>query len=436
MDSHYDILGLAQSASFDEVKKAYRRLAQKYHPDKNRNDPVRSAEMFTRVRRAYDILMSPDARRQHDDELAREAVFEAELKRRRNAYADARHAYSSNPKDWASRSAGPRASNEGSSAASPTDWHARAWDLVQRAPTADALARALRGEGCLPSLAAPLARDVALEYEQLRQARENFDSATGTKAHAGAGAYASAQADAKTHDDTASYNDASRSRSSSNAGRSSNGDTASAGARTSGQATGTQHKARGMPFGNPTRPTRNMPFGAPRRASTSSNARFAWLVVAAMVLILGWRYLPSSRTPSLRAWLGRSHVERSDDVEAFHSRRIFPRQDDGSERGAPRDEMGNDIRDETRNNARSETRNAVTAPIEPDTRITAPFVSAPIEPEQQGQIKRLLPGVLPRFDNDGPNQRVIGAVGAFDNHAGDAPNVPSPDTQAPASDRP
>lgn len=407
MDSHYDTLGLAQTASFDEVKAAYRRLAQKYHPDKNRHDPVRSAEMFTRVRRAYETLMSPESRRQHDDELMREAVFEAELARRRNAFSDARHAYASNSKGSASHSA------------TPTDWHARAWDLVQRAPSADALARALRGEGCLPSLAAPLARDVAREYERLRQARENFDSATGQKPNKAAEAYANAQAEAGARADTASHPGASTSRQTSQAERASN------------RASGTQHKTRNMPFGNPTRPTRNMPFGTPRGASGSSHARFAWLIVAAMVLILIWRYSPSSRSPGLRGLIARSHIEHALDADDYRSHRNFSRrdQDDGSRRI--------ESNDDGRSNALSPLERFDRG--ESNAKESSPMSAAPLEPTQQGQIKRLLPGVLPRFDNDGTNQRVIGAVGAFDEHASEVPsvpNVPSPDTEPSASDRP
>lgn len=55
-----------------------------------------------------------------------------------------------------------------------------------------------------------------------------------------------------------------------------------------------------------------MPFGTPRQASTSnatSAARFGWVIVAAMVLILLWRYVPSGRGPGLRAMVSSSRTE-------------------------------------------------------------------------------------------------------------------------------
>ena len=52
---YYDTLGVQRSASESEIKKAYRRLAMKYHPDRNANDP--SAEVkFKEAKEAYDVL--------------------------------------------------------------------------------------------------------------------------------------------------------------------------------------------------------------------------------------------------------------------------------------------------------------------------------------------------------------------------------------------
>src|SRR5579875_3543331 len=51
----FEILGLDRSASFDDVKAAYRRLARQYHPDANPGDPT-ALERFTTLRRAYDRL--------------------------------------------------------------------------------------------------------------------------------------------------------------------------------------------------------------------------------------------------------------------------------------------------------------------------------------------------------------------------------------------
>ena len=56
---YYDILGVGRSASAEEIKKAYRKLAIKYHPDKNQGDKA-SEEMFKEAAEAYDVLSNPD----------------------------------------------------------------------------------------------------------------------------------------------------------------------------------------------------------------------------------------------------------------------------------------------------------------------------------------------------------------------------------------
>jgi DnaJ-class molecular chaperone len=61
----YEILGVSRSASQDEIKRAYRRLAKQYHPDHNPND--KSAETkFKEVQAAYEVLGDPQRREQYD----------------------------------------------------------------------------------------------------------------------------------------------------------------------------------------------------------------------------------------------------------------------------------------------------------------------------------------------------------------------------------
>lgn len=62
---YYDILGVPRSASADELKKAYRKLAIKYHPDKNPGDKA-SEDKFKEAAEAYDILSSPEKKQRYD----------------------------------------------------------------------------------------------------------------------------------------------------------------------------------------------------------------------------------------------------------------------------------------------------------------------------------------------------------------------------------
>ena len=62
---YYKILGVAENASADEIRKAYRGLAKKHHPDANAGDPT-STEKFKEVSEAHGVLSDPDKRRKYD----------------------------------------------------------------------------------------------------------------------------------------------------------------------------------------------------------------------------------------------------------------------------------------------------------------------------------------------------------------------------------
>src|ERR1044071_5689880 len=62
---YYEVLGVERGAPDEEVKRAYRKLAVKFHPDKNPDDP-NAEEKFKELGEAYDVLMDPDKRAAYD----------------------------------------------------------------------------------------------------------------------------------------------------------------------------------------------------------------------------------------------------------------------------------------------------------------------------------------------------------------------------------
>ena len=62
---YYKVLGVSKTASVDDIKKAFRKLARKYHPDVNPGDK-KAEEKFKEINEAYEVLSDPDKRRKYD----------------------------------------------------------------------------------------------------------------------------------------------------------------------------------------------------------------------------------------------------------------------------------------------------------------------------------------------------------------------------------
>ena len=62
---YYEVLSLERSASADDIKRAYRKLAMKYHPDQNKDDKDAEAK-FKELAEAYEVLSDPDKRQRYD----------------------------------------------------------------------------------------------------------------------------------------------------------------------------------------------------------------------------------------------------------------------------------------------------------------------------------------------------------------------------------
>ena len=72
-EDYYKILGVKRNASKQEIKKAFKKLSLKYHPDKNKDNPKRAKEMFIKIANAYEVI-SDDEKRKIYDQYGEEGV--------------------------------------------------------------------------------------------------------------------------------------------------------------------------------------------------------------------------------------------------------------------------------------------------------------------------------------------------------------------------
>ena len=62
-EDYYKILGVKRNASKQEIKRAFKKLSLKYHPDKNKDNPKKAKEMFIKIANAYEVLSDDEKRK-------------------------------------------------------------------------------------------------------------------------------------------------------------------------------------------------------------------------------------------------------------------------------------------------------------------------------------------------------------------------------------
>lgn len=93
MENYYTILKIQQNASFEEIKKAYRKLALEFHPDRNKNQDAHN--IFIKINEAYQVLSNEQLRLEYDKILYgksdnkdfEEKVYNEEFRRKAESYS-------------------------------------------------------------------------------------------------------------------------------------------------------------------------------------------------------------------------------------------------------------------------------------------------------------------------------------------------------------
>jgi len=65
-EDYYKVMGVKKGATDAQIKKAFKKLAIKYHPDKNRDNPEAAKQKFQEIANAYEVLSDPEKRRIYD----------------------------------------------------------------------------------------------------------------------------------------------------------------------------------------------------------------------------------------------------------------------------------------------------------------------------------------------------------------------------------
>lgn len=109
--THYDNLHVPRTADAAAIRRAFRSLSQKHHPDKNPENREKSEEIFKMINRAYEVLSDPAKRREHDEWISRQENPRAAASRSQATHgnrtatgsASRRYEYRRNPASGPSR---------------------------------------------------------------------------------------------------------------------------------------------------------------------------------------------------------------------------------------------------------------------------------------------------------------------------------------------
>ena len=99
--NYYEILDVSRVATYEEIKAKYRKLALKYHPDRN-PDNKKAEEMFKKISEAYEILGDKEKRKKYDEKINNNTKYTKDKENvRKNEYnhSSASSSFSFNPND-------------------------------------------------------------------------------------------------------------------------------------------------------------------------------------------------------------------------------------------------------------------------------------------------------------------------------------------------
>lgn len=91
--NYYEILGVRKTASQGEIKKAYKNLVKKYHPDIYKGDKTFAEKKTSQINIAYDVLSNPQSRQSYDDETFRQTTYTYTPPKYKKSYEEYKEQY-------------------------------------------------------------------------------------------------------------------------------------------------------------------------------------------------------------------------------------------------------------------------------------------------------------------------------------------------------